>query len=202
MKRYFLSFLISILCLHTYAQNAYFAITGGLNLSHPTGYEMRWGYNIGLKGDLMFSTTSNIYFSPLLRLSKKGWQKTIYDLDENRSTLKCNLYYIDLPLLFGYKFPLNTTSNLFVEMGPYIGIGVFGKAYSQSNDYATDNLFKSDLYKRFDCGLSASVGIDIKKWQMGISYNHGMIKPTHGAWNEMDPKNQTIIIYTSFYFNR
>ena len=66
-----------------------------------------------------------------------------------------NLHYLNIPIHIGYMMPVSKKISLFMNAGPYWGVGLFGKYTMTSGDKDTtiaENIFK-DYLKRFDCGI-------------------------------------------------
>lgn len=176
--------------LHTngQAQSIRFGVTGGLQLTKDKRTNNLLGYNIGAKGIYEFSEKENTgYLDINLLFSAKGWKENVLtDLDRFMEW-KCRLYYIELPVHAGYKFALNERARFFIDAGPYVAIGLSGKYDFEDpehifddQDYDDINLFTEKIYKRFDFGLGAKVGVEIgQKFQVAVGYDTGLLNPLH-----------------------
>ena len=112
------------------AQDFRFGITGGMNLNSITNERNKVDYN--LKANIS---------------SKK--------IDKLGNMWSANLHYLNIPIHIGYMMPVSKKISLFMNAGPYWGVGLFGKYTMTSGDKDTtiaENIFK-DYLKRFDCGI-------------------------------------------------
>lgn len=174
MKKIVLTFVFSVTIMCVFSQsNARFGIVGGMNVSKFGGNAIanvlpsRIGFHAGPKAEISLSMLRNVYLDASALLSLKGTGQL---LDEgNRS-----LYYLEVPLRIGYKYPMNNTFSVFGKAGPYVGFGLFGS----SIEGYEDNPFSDDEfgYKRFDFGLGVKAGVEISnKYQASIGYDWGLI---------------------------
>jgi hypothetical protein len=107
-----------------------FGIHGGVNFFNITGKdgnggdlsnEVVTGFSSGVNAEIPLGTGA--YLQPGVDFTRKG--------AENGNN-KVTLNYIDIPVNFIYK-PILGTGNLVLGAGPYLGIGVGGKAKSSNN---------------------------------------------------------------------
>ena len=119
------------------AQDFRFGITGGMNLNSITGFYLDMG----------------------VMLTNKNWETPYYahigDKDKLGNMWSANLHYLNIPIHIGYMMPVSKKISLFMNAGPYWGVGLFGKYTMTSGDKDTtiaENIFK-DYLKRFDCGI-------------------------------------------------
>ena len=184
------------------AQGTRFGLTAGFVASKPSDYKMHPGFQIGGKAELLFTKNiPNLYLAPSLLFTSKGWKDEVYDesMDKNLDW-KCDAYYLELPVLLGFKVPLRTDYKVVMEFGPYLAYGLFGKSEIEGagQEYEIDNVFSS-VYKRFDFGFKALVGLDIKHWQVGIGYSGSLLKPTRGDWAGISPKDISYYLQVSYF---
>ena len=92
-------------------------------------------------------------------LTNKNWETPYYahigDKDKLGNMWSANLHYLNIPIHIGYMMPVSKKISLFMNAGPYWGVGLFGKYTMTSGDKDTtiaENIFK-DYLKRFDCGI-------------------------------------------------
>ena len=107
------------------AQDFRFGITGGMNLNSITNERNKVDYNLKANKDKLGNMWS------------------------------ANLHYLNIPIHIGYMMPVSKKISLFMNAGPYWGVGLFGKYTMTSGDKDTtiaENIFK-DYLKRFDCGI-------------------------------------------------
>lgn len=184
-----------VLCSPLSAQHHKLGVTIGGVLSKPKNYQLFYGYHIGIKNEFTFCKKDNhIYLSPNLHFIKKGWEDDIYDFYSEKHKWKCKLYYIEIPLLIGYKHQIGNKS-IFGEIGPHFSFGLFGNSkLNYDNGTFNSNVFSSDKYKRFDTGFYINLGLDFKKNQLQIGYSHSMQKPTKKEWGAINPQSRSIVI--------
>ena len=96
---------------------------------------------------------------------------------------------IDLPLLLTYnlmdkenKFRLN------INIGPYFGLGIFGKEYGVSN-----SPFYPEYLSRFEYGFNLSTGFGVKKWQISCNFLYGGKPTSVTSDNHADKVKCTVI---------
>lgn len=101
-------------------------------------YEHIFNYSIGLMGSYQFTDM----FSGRLGLlgSKKGFRKTFMESPADSLSLNpitettLDIYYLDIPVLFDYDFPLRPNLRLFVSAGIVPGIRITEKELSTFGD--------------------------------------------------------------------
>ncbi len=208
MKRYF--FLFTVLCfsLVTFAQEFNYGVTAGLNVSHPKDYRNHVGFNVGVKGEYTFSDKQDcLYLESALLLTSKGWKTDVYaDESENAGTADwtCDAYYLELPLMVGYKSGITDRVRISASAGSYVACGLFGKSKVKDIPAADDidNIFSDGMYKRFDYGVKLYVGVDYSNWQLGVSYGLSLQNPIKGGWALQDPKDRTFSLQLAYIINR
>ena len=118
-----------------------------------------------------------------------------------------NPLYLELPVNVVLRLPLsNATSNIFINAGPYIAMGIAGKSkvvgqlggvsinsskniQFTSTDPTADDQADSKL-KRFDYGANIGAGIDLGKILIKANYGLGLAKinstQTNNSANNID----------------
>ena len=109
-----------------------------------------------------------------------------------------------------FKFPFATESHVFVGAGPYLGIGVSGKATTEGKafnipfNYENNIVFSDDdpttlgqeegtglgVMKRFDYGVNGTAGIAGKSLVLGVNYGLGLAKLQSGGNSSADNNNK------------
>ena len=147
-------------------------------------------------------------FYALFRAAAQRQKGVFYGIFQQRSmaSFKINPYYLEIPVHIGYKYAVNDNFSLFANAGPYIAIGLFGKAKITADGSLVDggskvseseNVFGDDGFKRFDLGLGLKAGIEIsKKYQFSIGYDFGFIE----AEELMGCKNRNLMISLGLMF--
>lgn len=205
------------------AQDFRVGVTGGYNLSSPSAYQSQSGFHAGVKGELgLPQVAKGLYLDFGLMLSSHGWENPGYYYNANynpsagngsgnsspnySSNSKYTPYYLNIPVHIGYKFSAGRNVSLFVNAGPYISIGLFGKATETifpdegavTTRTAANNVFSDKMLNRFDWGLGFRAGIEIVRHvQLSIGYDWGMKNINK---NGVDCKNRTFVVSCAYMF--
>ena len=166
-----------------------FGIEGGINFSSFRGdidLDHRTGFNIGAVVNIPI--LESLYVKSGIRFIQKGAKYDDYDFDDNEEEeFKCNAAYIEIPILASYRYNFDNSSQLQINVGPYLAFGVGGKTKIEFTDNLDDDV---DLYrgrefdtfgddgplKRFDLGLEFSVGITLaSQFYVGVGYDLGLL---------------------------
>lgn len=200
---------------------AQFYVQGGLNLANITNTKQgqtednKWlpTFNAGFMGRFGISDVFDLE-SGLLLTGKGSKAETFFTnaMDDNYVKTKFNPIYLEIPVNAVIKFPLQAKgkANIFVHAGPYIAMGVGGKAKlnskilgatsSASRDikFNNDDPFTSqqddaayDKLKRFDYGFNAGGGVDFGKFILKANFGIGLAKiNSTQSNNTADDKNK------------
>ncbi|AFD09043.1 porin family protein [Solitalea canadensis] len=138
---------------------------------------------------------NNLSFQPNLTFTNRDMFLPVYArfyTDESMSTIQyyegmtIDLSYIQMPLLFRYHpFPY-----LNIYAGPSIGLAVKTQAKlrnsyydAQTGYFLGSNYTKStkkeekELFNSFDAGIQFGLGIEYKKFELGVFYEESFISP-------------------------
>ena len=177
-----------------------FQLGGGL-ASHYGGSTRNIGaFRIGVGYDFHLNSLWSI--EPSLHYYAKGWKNKdrevpVYDddgnyvYDEDGNQLKgmmgvtSNTNYIELPVLFRYKWETDTNNCILFSFGPYAAYGIGGKTKVNGDTeqtgverfYYTHPTFSQKDMRRFDAG--ATVGIAYRfsqQFEVGVSCDFGLTK--------------------------
>ncbi|MFV0326418.1 MAG: outer membrane beta-barrel protein, partial [Bacteroides xylanisolvens] len=131
MKKALLLFaLVVISVVSIKAQdNLKWGVMAGMNVSKYTitGFDSRIGFHAGVKAELGLSQAPNgggAYMDFAALLTLKGAKVDGGSL----ASITFNPYYLEVPVRVGYKYAVNDDFSLFGSVGPYIAVGLFGKA--------------------------------------------------------------------------
>ena len=187
--------------------NLKWGVMAGMNVSKYTftGFDNRVGFHAGVKAELGLSQeASGAYMDFAALLTLKGAK-----IDGGSiATVKFNPYYLEIPVHVGYKYAVNEDFALFGSVGPYLAVGLFGKAKLKvDGDIAdiaelggnsmSEDIFGDDGLKRFDFGLGLKAGVEFsKKYQVAISYDFGLIE----VIKEVGMKNRNLMISLGYMF--
>ena len=209
MKKILLFFaLVAMSVVSINAQdNLKWGVMAGMNVSKYTitGYDSRIGFHAGVKAELGLSQeASGAYMDFAALLTLKGAKIDAGSL----ASFKMNPYYLEVPVHIGYKYAVNDDFALFGSAGPYIAVGLFGKAKAKvdgdlvdlgefGGNSASEDIFGDDGFKRFDFGLGLKAGVEFsKKYQVAISYDFGLVEVA----KDLGMKNRNLMISLGYMF--
>ena len=187
--------------------NLRWGVTAGMNVSslNVTGLDSRIGFHAGVKAELgLPQFTEGLYMDFGALLSLKGAKVEAGSM----ASFKINPYYLEIPVHIGYKYAVNDNFSLFGSVGPYIAVGLFGKAKAKvDGDYfdfdeiggnsISEDIFGDDGLKRFDFGLGLKAGVEFsKKYQVAISYDFGLVEVA----KDLGMKNRNLMISLGYMF--
>lgn len=215
MKKVFAVLLVSGMVMSAKAQLFY--AQGGVNLANITkngdgdteDNTMLPTFNVGVMGRFGISKTVDLE-SGLLLSGRGSKAETYFNGGTDYVKAKFNPLYIEVPVNLVINVPLAASSKLFFSAGPYAAIGIAGKSKletkvgpivsSSSRDikFSNDDPFTSeqddaayDKLKRFDFGLNAGVGLDLKSVILKANYGLGLAKiNSTESNNNADDKNK------------
>lgn len=209
MKKVLLFFvLVAMSVVSVNAQdNLKWGVMAGMNVSKYTitGFDSRIGFHAGVKAELGLSQeASGAYMDFAALLTLKGAK-----IDGGSiASIKFNPYYLEVPVHVGYKYAVNDDFALFGNVGPYIAVGLFGKAKAKvdgniadlgelGTNSASEDIFGNDGLKRFDFGLGLKAGVEFsKKYQLAISYDFGLVEVA----KDLGMKNRNLMISLGYMF--
>lgn len=172
MKKIFLITFITILtALATHAQEHFhFTAKAGIGTSHFWGKHASSNTNIAWKAGVgvEYQICDRWSVRSGLDLVQKGGNDHIESVGE--ATIRG--IYLELPIMPTFRIPLQKNICGFVGIGPYMALGLCGKAqratiteestlspYFEANTFG--NIVDGNMgYRRFDAGLSLNLGIE------------------------------------------
>jgi len=189
-----------------------FGIRAGVNFQNINGKDasdnklkndLIIGFNAGVNAEI--PVAPDFYFQPGLLFSTKGAKSTDVTLGQTvESTIR--LSYVELPLNFLYK-PTLGTGHLLLGFGPYVALGVGGKAkYEGAGSSVTEDIkFKKNVattdpqnvayFRPMDAGANLLAGYEFSnKLSFQLNAQLGMLKinPTYeGANNDKTSAKNT-----------
>jgi hypothetical protein len=204
-----------VLTATTYAQNA--RVQVGLNLANVSVTDngrvddanMLTSFHVGIVGD--FKLAPMVAFQPGILYTGKGSKVQKGQPGDNAYFKQTtNPFYFEVPANIVFKFPFASESHAFIGAGPYLGIGVSGKATTDktilgvSSHTEKNIVFSNDdpttfnqeegtglgVMKRFDYGANATAGIAGKSLVLGVNYGLGLAKLQSGANSSADNNNK------------
>lgn len=198
--------LVLALCagLFTNAKSQKVYLQGGVNLANISNSNsgateknnMLTTFNAGIMG--RSNASEPIALEAGLLLDGRGAKANTYttsSTDDNYIKTKFNPLYLEVPVNLIVRMPLQSKSNIFVNAGPYIAMGIGGKskveakflgAVSNSSsdiEFNNDNPSTTqqedasyDKLKRFDYGVNLGAGFDLGKILLKANYGLGLAK--------------------------
>lgn len=172
------------------AQKLRFGVKGGFTLSTVTGIEYydnsvtfddldyKPGFHIGAFGQFMFTEAMGIEAG--LYYAQTGGEKSRKFGGSQKVKLDIKTSYIQLPVLFMYKFKLSPDFYLYPSSGLYFGYGVGDgkvkiKTSQPGNSEQTTSDFFGDDMRRFDIGFVFAANIQYKHLLASLSVEPGIL---------------------------
>ncbi|MCB2194835.1 MAG: PorT family protein [Bacteroidetes bacterium] len=184
-----LTVLLTIFVFSSQAQR--FGVKGGLNITNlkveNEDFNAKAGVHIGPVAEFHFGDIFGLETGMLL--TNKGGKEDISDI-------KVNITYLEFPVHFraGYDFGPQRVYGIF---GPYFGFALGGK-YKDGDTSEKIDFGGDGEPKRFDAGLSIGACTAISFFEIGFTYNHGLVN--FGDWHDM--KNRAFYISVAYKFGK
>lgn len=177
-------------------------IQGGLNLANITKTNSGQteknnilpSFNAGILARFDLSETVDLE-SGLLLTGRGSKAETYFNGGADYVKAKFNPLYVELPLNLIVKIPLDKTSRIFFNAGPYVAVGVGGKSKTESKfgplsassssniKFSNDDPFTSqqddaayNKLKRFDFGVNVGGGFQFEHLLLKVNYGLGFAK--------------------------
>ena len=188
MRKEFFSSIVAVMLIGmaattATAQEFRIGAVAGMNVSSPTNASTRLGYHVGVRSEWNFRDTDQkgAFLSLSALLTEKGYKSdTFYDATGRSMTWRVRPTYLELPLHVGYRLPVGQRVTLSGSVGPYLGIGLFGKSRlttelngTTTTTTAATNVF--DAMRRVDCGVGLRLGAELyRRYQISVGYDWGL----------------------------
>lgn len=201
MKKLLLTLALGMVAVFGFSQVRW-DVKFGMNFSNQTKLDETKalpGFTMGVGADYAFN--ENWYFQPGVMITSKG-----YKVKYAGEKVTVRPVYLDIPILAAYKFDITDNTKFVINAGPYLAIGLGGKAkehWDNGDDY---KLFddKGGDWKRFDLGLQWGVGVELgEHYLVNFTAQHGFIAPgksEDGNGDEISPKNMSFAIGVGYRF--
>ena len=208
MKKIFILGFVMLQCLMMQAQDWKFSVGAGANFNGPAGETLvdgnRFGYHLGGTAQYEFSQQSSWYLSGSLFWTQKGYKVKTDILDVSkpepksfRGKVSTDITYLQIPIFVGKNFDLGERTKLFVELGPYASLALFGKETVAG--HSTSKIFEKNGYKRFDAGLAIGGGMQIADhYRLKLGYEHGLTNLRDGKDPSYYNRNITLSVGYTF----
>ncbi|MEO8961881.1 MAG: porin family protein [Ginsengibacter sp.] len=179
-------------------------VQGGVNFANIStsksgstqNINMLTAFNAGIMA--RSNSTEPIALEAGLLLKGKGAKSNTYltsSPDDNFIKTTFNPLYLELPVNFVLRLPLEKRNNIFVNAGPYIAMGIAGKSKIETRFLGVTTHTTSDIkfnndapstsqqedasydkLKKFDYGVNVGAGFDVGKVIIKANYGIGMAK--------------------------
>jgi len=190
--------------IFTNAKSQKVYLQGGVNLANISTSNsgateknnMLTTFNVGIMG--RSNASEPIALEAGLLLDSRGSKANTYitsSTDDNYIKTKFNPLYLEVPVNLIVRLPLQSKSNIFVNAGPYIAMGIAGKSKVETKtlgavtnttydikfnngDPSTTQQEDASYYKlkRFDYGVNLGAGFDLRKILLKANYGLGLAK--------------------------
>lgn len=165
-----------------------FTVKAGVGLAHVVGADADTRVNIAAKAGISYDLNlyKGLYVIPEIDFALKGYNPSPNNLYYTNAVF---MTYLQMPIMFAYKFKVNNGGNIVVKAGPYFACGLFGSKSTVSNwSYSKRvDVFDSDYgYKRFDVGINAGIGFERNHMSVEFEYSRGLNKlyPAFALYNQ------------------
>lgn len=178
---------MSLVSMYSDAQQLRFGATAGLNVNLARGSEPcggRLGYVVGGTAYYGFGHTAHTwYVNGSLLLSQKGYKvDNIYMPVEGGKDQQYKSHLdvtsLEIPIVIGRNFAIGGKSSVFVEAGPYVSCGLWGKTETKLDGKtvsSSHHVLGKDGYQRIDYGVTLGVGVGIAdRWRLKCNYEFGI----------------------------
>lgn len=149
------------------------------------------GFHAGAWVDWEFKKSMGIQSGLMCQM--KGFRSVYreeYQGSSAKLIYKLQLSYLELPLLFRYRIPVEDKIKISLMAGPVLGIGLTGKISEKvklkengvketEKDHEQIRFGGSGHLKRADFGLMMGAGLHIKNVYVGFFYNQGLVNISH-----------------------
>lgn len=182
MKKSLLIFIFFCFSFDAFSQSVY--VKAGLNLSNifqfgnsfTNDFKIKPGFHLG--GTFEIPIDTNFYFETGLFIDSKGYKFESWTQSDPNVRVKTELYFIEIPLLFKYKYPLKNVL-IVGSFGPNFGIGIWGYQTQKGSLFVPDKINydcfgETGMYNRFYGALFGSLGIEYRKYIFSVNCNFGL----------------------------
>lgn len=172
--------------------------------------KMKTGVGIGIQ--IGIPITEKISIVPGAELVSKGTRLNFTDVEEDYfkwENVKYKIAYLEIPVLFRYKFETGEKSRIFLSGGPYMGIALgasFHHKYADEYGSSEFNIGVSvgndsyAVFRRLDAGLRLEATYEWNKIFLKGNYSSGLTNIA-GKNNELTKaKNHSLHIGVGYRF--
>ena len=160
-------------------------------IANPDDLSVKLGIHFG--ETVEFQITNVFSIEPGVLFSSKGCNNNELASDSTaKYSYTTSLNYLDIPINFKFSQPIVKDLRLFAVVGPYMGIGLFGKTKGQLLINGVVHKIDGKIswngtpFQRLDYGATLGLGVEFNILQLSISYDLGL-NNTFGSpdfWNQ------------------
>lgn len=200
MKKVLLTLLLGMFAIAGFSQPRWdvkFGMDFG-NMTQMDDSKALPGFTLGVGMDYEFN--EHWAFQPGLMITSKGFK-----MKEMGEKYTARPIYLDIPLTAAYKFPITNNVKFVINAGPYLAIGLGGKAKWHIDNAGSEKMFKDDGmdWKRFDLGIQWGVGVELgEHYLVNFTGQNGFITPYHfeDNYDGDKPRNMNFAIGVGYRF--
>lgn len=143
------------------------------------GGDWQTGLNVGVVAGIPLSNYQPIYLEAGLSYVEKGGKK---DLNTGKK-MTYDLNYIEIPVVFKYKYNINPQFSIQPFLGGYFAAGVGGKIKNFEEREAEDSFSKHN-FQRLDGGLRIGCGMQYDMFYADLTYDIGLANICHDTFDK------------------
>ena len=169
-------------------------------------FKLKSGFHVGAFINIPINDYLSVEPGILINMKGSRGEETLLGREISG---KLNLFYSDVPVLIKGSYKLKNKAIVYGVLGPYAGIGFFGKATtiikyegeeeSETREVKWGNTEDDDM-KRLDYGLTIGGGIDLKSFLLEVSYDFGLANISAETENGLSIKNSVLKISFGYRF--
>lgn len=166
--------------------DTYFGFRIGPSFSYVNSDDTRldggnWqtGLNVGVVAGIPLSSYHPIYIEGGVFYTEKGGKK---DLTTGKK-MTYDLNYIEIPVVFKYKYNIDPQLSIQPFLGGYFAAGVGGKI-KNFEEREAENSFSKHNFQRFDGGLRIGCGVQYDMFYADLTYDIGLANICHDTFDK------------------
>lgn len=175
-------------------------VRGGYQAANITGSsidtKITHGARVGAAADITVydGGMSRISIQPGVDFAMKGYKVGEIKKDDKAGlSTTTSLYYVDIPVLANFAFDLGNDLGVFVNAGPYLGVGVGGKVTGKGKIFGLEGKSEKDIkpfdkdngmLNRLDWGAQVGAGVEYNHFQVGVGTQFGIGDIRNDKWKK------------------
>ncbi len=143
------------------------------------GGNWQTGLNVGVVAGIALSDYQPFYLEGGLYYIEKGGSKKL----ETGKKMTYDLNYLEIPVVFKYKYNVDPHFSIQPQVGGYFATGVGGKIKNYQNRQA-ENSFSEDYFRRLDGGIRIGCGVAYDLFYADLTYDIGLANIGHDVFDK------------------